>query len=142
MDGMDIGIIKYIFNKENNTKTIEFAGANRPLFYITENNNIIEIKGDRKTIGGRQREEYRTFTKHLLEFKNEENVMLYLTTDGYTDQNNEKEEKYGSRKFKELLGTISGKNPDEQKKLIEDNLKQFMGNVHQRDDITVVGIKC
>ena len=84
-------IIKYIFNKENNTKTIEFAGANRPLFYINGNTGIMEIKGDRKTIGGRQREEYRTFTKHLLEFKNEENVMLYLTTDGYTDQKNENE---------------------------------------------------
>ena len=77
-----------------------------------------------------------------MEFKNEESVILYLTTDGLTDQNNDREEKYGSRKFKELLERISGKNPSDQKKLIEEDLKKFMGNVQQRDDITIIGIKC
>jgi len=131
-DGMDVCMCVI----ENNKLT--FAGAKRPL-YIVQNGIFEEIKGDRKPIGGRQKEEDRTFTNNEIELQS--GMMIYLTTDGYQDQHNINQKKYGVKRFRELLQSIADKPMEEQKNLLESKLNEFSQGEKNRDDIAVMGVK-
>lgn len=131
-DGMDVCIC-VIDNQK-----LTFAGAKRPLYYV-QNNEFHEIKGDRKSIGGRQKEEERTFTNHEISLTTE--TMLYLTTDGYQDQHNTKQEKFGVKRFRDYLHTIADKPIEEQKEILEKELNEFSEGEKNRDDIAIFGIR-
>jgi len=66
---------------------------------------------------------------------------LYLSTDGYMDQNNEERKKIGSKRFVQLISQIADKSIDEVKVIIENHLDEFQNGQEQRDDITVVGVR-
>lgn len=137
-DGMDIGLARI----DVTTGTVLFAGAGRPLF-LAKGSEIIEIKGDRKAIGGRQREKKRFFTNH--EFptrdKSRERIMLYLTSDGFADQHNPGDRKYGSRRLKKFLKDNAYLSAFRQKEALLKELKKHQDDVEQRDDITIIGIR-
>jgi len=82
-DGMDVCLCTLELEK----KKIVFAGAKRPLYIVrnlksTEDGfEFIEIKGDRKSIGGRQKEKKRSFSNHEIEVQHGD--MIYLTSDGF-----------------------------------------------------------
>jgi ligand-binding sensor domain-containing protein/serine phosphatase RsbU (regulator of sigma subunit) len=133
-DGMDVGVCMFDLKKGK----ITFAGAGRPLYYI-KNSDLFEIKGDRKAIGGRQKEEHRTFTNHTIDFPS--GVTLYLTTDGFVDQSNQKNKKYGSQRLKQFLKTNAHLSMDQQKEALLKELDSHQGKEEQRDDITIIGIK-
>ncbi len=139
-DGMDVCLC--CIESENTQQfKITFSGAKRPLYYFEkEKNKLTRIKGDRKTIGGKIR------INSLTHFSNKEivlqkNDLLYLTTDGYVDQNNKERQKIGSPKLKEILNNIANKQLMEQKQILETELDNWQSEEIQRDDITVVGIK-
>ncbi len=139
-DGMDVCLC--CIESENTQQfKITFSGAKRPLYYFEkEKNKLTRIKGDRKTIGGKIR------INSLTHFSNKEivlqkNDLLYLTTDGYVDQNNKERQKIGSPKLKEILNNIANKPLSEQKQILETELDNWQAEEKQRDDITVVGIK-
>jgi serine phosphatase RsbU (regulator of sigma subunit) len=137
-DGMDVGLYRI----DLRTGKITFAGAGRPLFYVKDS-QLVEIKGDRKSIGGRQREEKRFFTNHeidILENK-QEKIMLYLTTDGFADQHNPQNQKYGSRRLKKFLRDNAHLSTALQKGVLLEELKTHRANEEQRDDITIIGIR-
>jgi len=117
---------------------LTFAGAKRPLFYV-KNSEFFEIKGDRRPIGGRQKEKRRVFTNHEIDIQSE--TIIYLTTDGFVDQHNEENKKYGSLRFKKLLQDNAHLPMEQQKEVIMRELTDHRGNENQRDDITVIGIK-
>ncbi|MCP4150386.1 MAG: AAA family ATPase, partial [bacterium] len=71
-DGMDVCLCRIDFDLNR----VVFAGAKRPI-YIVRDNHLTETKGDRKSIGGMQREMKRVFTDQRLEVKTGD--MLYLT---------------------------------------------------------------
>jgi serine phosphatase RsbU (regulator of sigma subunit) len=131
-DGMDVCMC-VIDNKK-----LTFAGAKRPLYYV-QNNEFYEIKGDRKSIGGRQKEEERTFTNHSIDLTTE--TMLYMSTDGYQDQHNTKQEKFGVKRFRDLLHSIADKPMEEQKDILEKTLAEFSEGEKNRDDVAVLGVK-
>ncbi len=130
-DGMDVCLVKVERNR------LVFSGARRPL-YIVQNNELLELKGDRYSIGGRQREAERKFTAHAVPLQN--SVTLYLTTDGYVDQANAQRESFGSKRLKDLLKSIAQMTADEQKKQLESELEAYQQNQPQRDDITIMGL--
>jgi serine phosphatase RsbU (regulator of sigma subunit) len=135
-DGMDVAFCVIEFSK----KKINFSGARRPLFMVKENGKeLVEIRGDRKSIGGKQREEIREFTKHEISYSSGDSV--YLFSDGYIDQQNENEKKFGIKRFREIIDEINTKSMKEQKKILLDELKEHKKNWTQQDDITVLGIK-
>ena len=105
----------------------------------SEQSKLIEIKGDRKSIGGKQREEKRTFTKKEIIIK--KNDMIYLTSDGFVDQQNSDDKKYSTKRFKEYLKFIAKLDMKEQKQALDNELNNYQSVVKQRDDITVIGIK-
>ncbi|MBI2418900.1 MAG: response regulator [Ignavibacteriales bacterium] len=131
LDGMDLSLC--VVNKDENT--LKYAGANRPLFYFTAG-GFNEIKGDRKSIGDNHKQlTYTTSTVAL-----DQVLSFYVLTDGYIDQNNGENEKFGSKRFRELLSSIQGAEAIEQKTRIDEALKIHRGDERQRDDITVIGI--
>ncbi|AFM03488.1 putative periplasmic ligand-binding sensor domain protein [Bernardetia litoralis DSM 6794] len=135
-DGMDMSMIS--LDKVN--RKIVFSGAKNSLFH-TENGKIIEVKGDRFSIGGTLlKQKQKTFTdKHISLQKND---MVYLTTDGFLDQfgggNNKK---YSKKRFIELLNKIQHLPLKEQQKKLQESFVHWQGLQRQIDDMLVIGIR-
>ncbi len=137
-DGMDVCLC-LLENESENAFRITFAGAKRPLFYFQHSTNQIHtIKGDSKGIGGKYYEEMSFMNKILILEKND---VLYLTTDGIIDQNNAERRRYGTNRLVEKFISIGNLPLEKQKIEIENDLNSFQGKEHQRDDITILGIK-
>ena len=140
-DGIDLGLCLIEQDPENAEKRkVTYAGAKRNLFCMTKRQaELVEIKGDRKSVGGMQKEEKRFFTNNKLRFNSGD--MLYLTSDGYTDQNGENRKKYGKLRFLQTLTDMSLLSLPEQRQELLQELKEHQGNVPQRDDITILGVR-
>lgn len=137
--GMDVAFIMLESMPDQQTK-VTFAGAKRPLFYTHHlSNEIKELSGTRRSIGA--------FHNNRVLFANEEIVldkgsMLYLTSDGFIDQNNVYRKKYSKKSFKKLLHEIAlMPSLDAQQKTLEQTLTNYMQGTTQRDDILIIGIK-
>lgn len=137
-DGMDICLCK--FERYNTGETVlSFSGAKRPLIYFSKQENKLSlIKGNLKTIGSNYVQELK-FTK--TEIKLYEDDMVWLTTDGFTDQNNSKRKKIGTYGLINFLEKIATRSLNEQENRLNSMLNEHMKFVEQRDDITVIGIR-
>lgn len=139
-DGMDVCLCK-IETTENNQVKITYSGAKRPLYYYNrEKNRIDKILGDRKSIGGIRSKRSKVF------YTNKEAVLnigdiVYLTSDGYIDQNSPDRKRFGTYALLRLLSEIGTQNLDNQKEILEKALKEHMEEEEQRDDITFLGVK-
>jgi tetratricopeptide (TPR) repeat protein len=130
-DGMEVALIAIHQDK------IQFSGAGRPLYL--KNSSFAILKTDRRAIAGRAEDDHYLYSS--LEFERNNNLMLYLTTDGYADQMNEEGKKYSSRRFLSLLESIADKPLSEQQQLLEQELTKHQGDRNQIDDITIIGVK-
>ncbi|MES2139312.1 MAG: hypothetical protein V4511_06360 [Bacteroidota bacterium] len=117
---------------------LKFAGANRPLYYI-KNNDLKEIKADKFSIGGLDYNNLKTFTTHT--FLLEKNDSLYISTDGFADQFGQNNKKLKTKKFKEILLSIQDKSMLEQKNFLDTFIENWRGNLEQTDDIQMIGIR-
>lgn len=133
-DGMDVCLCQIDKSKH----IVKFAGAKRPLFYIS-NAEFTEIKGDRKSIGGLQQEEQRTFTNY--EMIIQAGDRLYLSTDGMVDQPDPNGKKFGSKQLKALLQESASKSIKEQKEILVTQFQAHQQQEPQRDDVTLIGIQ-
>lgn len=138
-DGMDISLISY----DAETKIMQYAGANSPLYLISKKTNeLTEIKPDRMPVA--IYDDMKPFTNHVIHVKKGE--IIYLASDGYGDQfGGPVSRKFLLKRFKELLVENCNKPMEEQKeflnKTIEDWKSNFEEKYQQTDDITVLGIK-
>lgn len=156
-DGMDASLCIYC----SQTNTMEFAGANNPLYIIRSNNSplinkegidlnilpkmefdnkkLYEIKADKQPIGY-YTENDQPFTKHT--FQMEKDDLVYLFSDGFPDQfGGPDNKKYFYKTFKKFLLSISHKPMKVQQEALDNELKQWMGNQEQIDDICIVAAK-
>lgn len=135
-EGMDIAMLRF----ERSTGKVMYAGARRPLYYVTPDGALGEARGDRLSIGGRERRRERLphHTRHELSLP--KGTMLYLTTDGYADQAGP-EGKFGTRRFKALLASLAQLPMTEQLRRLEDELDRHAAGESQRDDIAVFGVR-
>ncbi|MBL7930703.1 MAG: SpoIIE family protein phosphatase, partial [Bacteroidia bacterium] len=137
-DGMDIAICKI-----NHTKnTMEYAGAMRPLWIVRKGNEpeLIEVKADKIPIGTKQkdREETIRYTTHEIALNKSD--VFYIFTDGYADQfGGEKDKKYSTARFKELLRKNAANDFAEQEKNIREEHYSWKQDHEQVDDILVIG---
>lgn len=138
-DGMDLCLCK-IEKEGKTTKKVTFSGAKSPLYYIQQSGKTTRIKGSPKPIGGILDSEF-DFYYSDIEIFPQKGDMIYLSSDGYIDQNNSYRERFGTVKFMKLLRIIAGRSTETQKQVLERELVDFMENEEQRDDITVWGIK-
>ncbi len=132
-DGMDIGLCVI----DRKRKKIEYSGAFFPLYLIREN-SLIEIKGDKLIIGMNSAD--LRYTNHEIDIR--EDDILYIFSDGYVDQfGGTENKKFMYRRFRHLLMTIHRFPVGDQKSILEENMKKWMGSNPQVDDIMVIGFK-
>ncbi|MCK4664587.1 MAG: response regulator [Bacteroidales bacterium] len=133
-DGMDISLCA--LDKKNNI--LEFAGANQSLFLV-RNKELTVIKGEKFSIG--------EILLSINEFKNhkiklENNDLIYIITDGFSDQfGYESDKRYTIKRLKNFLISISKKSIKEQYNMLENEFKKWKGENEQVDDVTILGIQ-
>ncbi len=133
-DGMDIALIRL---SKANPAAIQFSGGNRALL-IAKPDDLIELKGDRQPVG--YAEEVKSFTAQTIEVPS--GTMLYLATDGYSDQmGGPHRKKLGSKAFRSLLREIACLEPPQQILRLTDAFEGWKGATPQVEDVTVVGIQ-
>jgi serine phosphatase RsbU (regulator of sigma subunit) len=137
-DGMDIAIC-VIDSKKN---IMQYSGAHNPLLFISNNNGepeLKEIKADPMPVGVNFSSD-KSFSNHEIQLKTGD--IFYIFSDGFTDQNGgTHNHKFTSEKFKELLFGIHDQPMYEQKEMLEQTLKDWMGEQPQRDDILIIGVR-
>ncbi len=132
-DGMDMALC--IIDKQH--KTLKFAGAYNPA-YIIRNNKLMQLKGDRKTVGTVF--DFNSFSSMNIKIQNDDFVFLF--TDGYTDQfGGPEHKKFKFKRFRELLLNIHQLPGEEQVKQLEETLEKWKGDFEQIDDILIIGFK-
>ncbi len=141
-DGMDVCLVSMDYS-ENQLPKVKFAGARRPLYYYSLSDETVHtIKGTRASIGGFDKKRHtkqKKFTTHELNIQKGD--ILYLTSDGITDQVNSKGKRFSSKRFLEFLNNYANHPLKEQKDDLNKLIEQFRSNTEQRDDIIVIGAK-
>jgi serine phosphatase RsbU (regulator of sigma subunit) len=132
-DGMDIVMVHVSGNR------VTYAGANRALWYIDAQNELIEVKATKHAIGGLTDND-QEFEEHVLDLQKGD--MVYLSSDGFADQfGGDKGKKLTTKKMKEELRKISYKPMAEQEAYLGSTIETWRGNIEQLDDICVIGIR-
>jgi len=155
-DGMDIALVAITGSlpskggfKESLTQisplgsgeaTIQFSGANRPLWIIRKGRTEIEeIKPTKQAIGGFTGDDEH-FEVHNVELNNGDTI--YLFSDGYADQFGGTEgKKLTTKKFRELILSLQNKPMPEQEKELDAYFESWKGSREQLDDILIIGVR-
>lgn len=157
-DGMDIALCCI----DNKTNELTFSGAYNPLWIIREDadelselegvnlikegsKTLIEIKSDKQPIGYSYKP--RPFSTVTFQLKPKD--AIYIFSDGFADQFGGDEDviikkggkKFKSVNFKKLLLSLSHKELDEQKSILEETFETWKGDLEQVDDVCVLGVR-
>ncbi|MBN2890814.1 MAG: SpoIIE family protein phosphatase [Bacteroidales bacterium] len=152
-DGLDVSFCII----DHDSLSLEFAGANIPIYIVREKDNVldckniknyklfesenislIEIKGDKQPVAIHIKE--KPFANQKINLQKEDK--LYMFSDGYSDQfGGKNNSKFMSRNFKKLLVEIYSESMDEQNKILHETLSKWQKNTEQVDDILVLGLK-
>ncbi|MCS6795373.1 MAG: SpoIIE family protein phosphatase, partial [Raineya sp.] len=136
-DGMDVALCRIQKTSPFHYR-VTFAGARRPL-YILQNSIILEVPGSRKSVGGLQIYAEGKYEQHSLHL--EQGNQLYLFTDGVSDIANEKREKFGLKRLKDLILRTYQLSAEEQKILIMQEIAEFKQDTPQRDDFLLLSVR-
>lgn len=136
-DGMDVGIC-CLEKWEDGVINLKFSAAKIPLILVN-NQEVQVVKGDRKSIGGAQKEQHQAFTPHNIQV--EKGDIIYLITDGIIDMADHTRKRFGSKKLTDFLSENHTLPLSEQKLKLERLIKDYQKGADQRDDITLVGLK-
>ena len=133
LDGLDVSLcvldLKY--------KVLLFSGAMHNL-YLVNNGNLNEIKGNRIPIGGIASELKTQFTTQIRIIN--EDLKIYMSTDGYFDQFNGVDiKKYSKSRFKQTLLEIEDLPFQKQKNYLWKQHIEWKKKGNQTDDICVIG---
>jgi PAS domain S-box-containing protein len=137
-DGMDIAICK-IYHQHN---SLEYAGAMRPLWIVSADGILTEIKADKIPIGTKQKDRNTSieYTNHVIETNKGDT--FYIFTDGYADQfGGSKGKKYSTGKLKELLIANSMHDVTYQEQKLKEEHLEWKKENEQVDDILIIGFK-
>lgn len=133
-DGADMALLCI----DKNNKRLVFSGAKLNMFIFSKGNTQV-IKGSKYGVGYSWGKDvhYKDVQVPYIE-----GGIYYFTTDGFLDQNREKNKGgIGRRGFISFIEGIYHLPMEEQRNIIENNIKEKVCNVPQRDDITIIGLK-
>ncbi|HET6225231.1 MAG TPA: tetratricopeptide repeat protein [Bacteroidia bacterium] len=134
-DGMDIALCAIDVKQ----RSIEFSGANRPLWIVRNDSDVLEeITGTKASIGGIT-ENNKQFETHSIQLKHGDT--FYLFSDGYADQFGANDKKMNTRRLKSLLAEIKNFELLDQQDLLKKFLDEWKGDAIQTDDILVIGVR-
>lgn len=141
-DGMDVALC--CFDAKNNT--LEYAGANRPLYLVTGDlspgrlPSLEEIKADKQPIGGANIAGRKPFTNHFVSISAGDSI--YIFTDGYIDQfGGDKGKKFMAKRFQDMLISIRHMSMEEQRDYIDKEFSEWKNGLEQVDDVCVIGVR-
>ncbi|MFI5203587.1 MAG: tetratricopeptide repeat protein [Flavobacteriales bacterium] len=135
-DGMDISLVA-IKTMANGSFLISWAGANNPLWYIS-NEKLIEIKPNKQPIG--KTDKPTPFTSHAIDLKSGDS--FYLFTDGFADQfGGEKGKKFKYSNLQKLLLENSHLEPQALNSKLQTTFDAWKGDLEQIDDICIIGVR-
>jgi serine phosphatase RsbU (regulator of sigma subunit) len=133
-DGMDVALC--LVDVEHNT--IDFAGANRPL-YIVRNKEIKVYGGDKRPIGGYD-DVSQPYTNNRINI--ETGDRCYMFSDGYADQfGGPNNKKFLIKNLQRLLIEIAQLDFQTQYSKLSESHKSWKGTNEQTDDVLVIGFK-
>jgi sigma-B regulation protein RsbU (phosphoserine phosphatase) len=134
-DGMDIAFC--MFN--NSTNELYYSGANRPIYIVNPNNDLIEYKATKVSIGG-QVPLIQPYELHKIQLQTGD--MVAISSDGYADQfGGSKEKKLSTKTFKYILSESSKLSPIELTAKLDTVHQEWKGSNEQTDDILVFVFK-
>ena len=139
-DGMDCSLICFDFK---NLK-INVTAANNPVWIVRSmiasgNKEVIEIKPDKMPVGKHDKDNI-SFTQKEIELQKGD--VIYTLTDGFPDQfGGPFGKKFMSKNLRELLSKNAHLPMHEQKSLLETTFKDWVGDLEQVDDVTIIGIR-
>lgn len=137
-DGMDIALCATEETKEGKIKII-FSGAKLPMFYYKKNEKKVNyINGSRKSIGGEYFDN-NEFEEHELLLEKED--ILYITTDGFIEQGNTENKRFGRNTFIKMIEALAEFDIEKQKNFMKQIFEKYRENATQRDDVTVLIVK-
>lgn len=133
--GFDGGILYY--NRVENR--LIYAGAKTPLFVMK--NGVVEvIQGDRHSVGYKRSRGNYSFTDHVVEL--DVDTTVYLSTDGYMDQQGEESAlPFGKKKMIALMNEYAEESLSDQQEVFLDELMEHQGDRVANDDVTMVALK-
>jgi serine phosphatase RsbU (regulator of sigma subunit) len=110
------------------------AGHNPPfLFRASDGGKVVELSGTGIPLGMLEEADWESTEVTL-----GPGDRLLAYTDGVTDARNEEEESFGERRLLEVAKANVGGTPLEMRTAVFDEVKQFVGNAPQVDDITLM----
>lgn len=135
-DGMDMSLC--VVDTVN--KTLEYSGAKNPLIYVTSS-EVVRLKPDKNCIAGGTGRLDHDFEVHRVQVT--EPTWFYMFSDGFIDQfGGPHGRKFMMKQFSELLGSIAALPPQQQRTMLKNVLREWIGNLyHQIDDILVIGFR-
>ncbi len=140
--GMEVGLVSIEDAPDDADKVLlHFSGAKRPLYFTKIEDHtahLQEIRGTRQPVGFFQNQEHQ-YEQHQMTV--DKGTLLYLSSDGYTDQGNYHNKRLGTPLLKKVLQENAQKDLTQQKKALEEFLKQYQHKASQRDDITLLGFR-
>ena len=133
-DSIDMGICIF----DCTTHTLQYAGANRPLYRVRDG-ELTEFKADKMTIGVAPLIE-ESFKSQLVDYKPGD--FYYLFSDGYADQFGEvSDKKFKIKNLKQTFCDISRLNMRDQKGTLEKIFNDWKGNSRQIDYVLIFGFQ-
>lgn len=145
-DGMDLALCSL----NTITKELVYAGANNPLWIISERElslvkraesetyNLFEIKPDKHAIGAN--DVLKPYQSNKIQLAPKDSI--YIFSDGFQDQfGGPKGKKLKQVAFREMLLDIQDLTLNMQEEVLWDQLQKWKGDLEQVDDICVIGLK-
>ena len=134
-DGMDLVLCCY--NKKN--RELSFSGAKNPLILI-RNGELTSFPTNRFSIGSNPSLGGECYTEESI--ITQKGDIIYIFSDGYADQfGGPNGKKFKMKTFRELLLKISPLDVDKQHLELKNNMKNWMGEEEQIDDILIMGVR-
>jgi serine phosphatase RsbU (regulator of sigma subunit) len=131
-DGMDLSLCVI----EKDTGLLKYSGANNSI-YIVNKEVLTELKATRNPIGIYLNEI--SFANHVVEIT--PGSVIYMFSDGYSDQIGSGGGKFLSKNLKNLLSRISHLSMEEIKVTLHNTHIDWRGEEEQVDDIMVTGFR-
>ncbi|WP_299458349.1 SpoIIE family protein phosphatase [uncultured Microscilla sp.] len=141
-EGMEMGICSFEKLNDKETKVV-FSGARRPLYVVHQALSITEktietYKGSRRYLGGKRNIGAQFFDHELVLNSGD---AIYISSDGFVDQNSDDRKKFGSEQLVKVLLENAHWAMPKQQQLLTQTLDKHQGSSEQRDDILLMGVR-
>jgi sigma-B regulation protein RsbU (phosphoserine phosphatase) len=133
---MFITLFYMILDVDNKTLKYTNAGHNYPMVFHADNLEVDSLKDGGLLLG--------VFEAPLYdegEYQLNPGDVVVMYTDGIVEAMNDKDEMYGYEQFCEFVHGIKTKKADEIKEDILEEMRRFMGEAPQYDDLTLIVVK-